>query len=270
MRRKILGIILISLCMSFVACSGSKEKENSENMSEEQEVLAEEMTVFENEMYDSAEVEEPEDMAAYGEESWKQEAGEQEREDAKVTYNTEDYGIVENYGGEFYYEENVMGFYYNVESFYLNSDFLYTMNDTLERIYDDYLSQYQATENWYMEQGVQEYPEGRVPYSEFLFLGVQYVDHDYVSLLFNDVSYMGGVSGYSFLDAVTIDRHTGEEVNASEVLGESDEEILVRVNELMGLEEETDWGYLDFYLQQDTIVFFYRMPGFWDDVVLGR
>ena len=41
MRRKILGIILISLCMSFVACSGSKEKENSENMSEEQEVLAE-------------------------------------------------------------------------------------------------------------------------------------------------------------------------------------------------------------------------------------
>ena len=144
------------------------------------------------------------------------------------------------------------------------------MNDTLDRFYDDYLYQYQQTENWYMEQGKQEMPEGRVPYSELIFLGVQYVDNDYVSLLFNDVSYMGGAHPYSMFDAITIDRHTGEEVNASEVLKESDEEILEKVNDLMGLEADADWAELDFYLQKDKIIFFYRMPGYWEDVVLGR
>lgn len=191
-------------------------------------------------------------------------------EDNEITYIADDYGEIEEYGGEFYYDEDNKGFYYHIESFYLNSDFLYTMNDTLEKFYDEYLEQYLETQNWYMEQGVQELPEGNVPYSKLLYQGIQYVDNDYVSLLFNDVTYMGGATTYSMYDAITLDRHTGEEVKASDILGESDAEILKTVNELMGLDEEADWEDLDFYLEEDKIVFFYRMPGFWDNVVLGR
>lgn len=310
MKRKILGIMLIGLCMSFIACSGSKEEGNSGNMPGKQEVVEQELTAkkdennenaadeketveheltasedennkknvsgeqenleqelaaFEDEMYDPAEFVEPGDMIMYEEERWWQEAEPQE-----IIYRAEDYGEIQEYGSEFYYEEDVMGFYYNLETFYLNSEFLYTMNETLDRFYDDYLYQYRETEDWYMEQGKEEDAEERVPYSELLFLGIQYVGQDYVSLLFNDVTYMGGVHPYSFWDAVTIDCCTGEEVNASEILGINDEEILNVVNELMGLEEYTDWGHLDFYLQGDNIVFFYRMPGYWDDVVLKR
>ncbi len=187
-----------------------------------------------------------------------------------IQYIAEEYGEIQEYGGEFYYDEETKGFYYHMEMFFLGSDFLYTMNDTLQEFYDGYLRQYQETEEWYLEQGAEEVPEGRVPYSELLFLGIQYIDNDYVSLLFNDVTYMGGAHPYSMWDAITVDRHTGEEVTASEILGESDEEILEKVSELMGLDVMATWEELDFYLQQDRIVFFYRMPGFWNDVVLGR
>ena len=50
----------------------------------------------------------------------------------------------------------------------------------------------------------------------------------------------------------------------------SDSEILQTVNELMGLDEPADWNDLDFYLEDNNIVFFYRMPGIWEDVILGR
>ncbi len=196
--------------------------------------------------------------------------GSEQKKDEEKVYLTEDYGEIEEYGGEFYFDEDNKGFYYHIESFYLNSDFLYTMNDTLEEIYDEYLEQYLETQDWYMEQGKQELPEGNVPYSKLVFQGVQYVDNDYISLLFNDVTYMGGATAYSRLDAITLDRHTGKEVSASEILGESDDELLHWVNKLMGLDEEADWEDLDFYLQDEKIVFFYRVPGFWEEVILRR
>ena len=49
-----------------------------------------------------------------------------------------------------------------------------------------------------------------------------------------------------------------------------DSELLESVNKLMGFDEKTDWSDLDFYLEEDNIVFFYRMPGIWEDVTLGR
>ncbi len=185
-------------------------------------------------------------------------------------YIAEDYGEIQAYGSEFYYVEETKGFYYNMEMFYLNSDFISSMNDTLEEFYDGYVKQYQESEDWHIEQGKQEMPEGKVPYSELLFLGIQYVNNDYISLLFNDVTYMGGAHPYSMFDAITIDRCTGEEVTASQILEESDKDILEKVSDLMGLDRQAKWTDIDFYLQEDTIVFFYRMPGYWDDVTLGR
>lgn len=247
MGRKIRAAVLLSFCFLLTGCSSvnsdSKEAQITQEVTEQTQEIVEQ----------------------------NQKVTEQSQEVAQtVTYLAEDYGEIQEYGSEFYYEEDVMGFFYNMECFYLNSDFLYTMNDTLEKFYDEYLRQYQETENWYMEEGKQELPPGKVPYSELRFLEVRYVDNDYVSLLFDDVTYMGGANSYSMYDAVTLDRHTGEEVTAAEILQEDDSRLLNTVVELMGLEGEADWKDIDFYLQEDKIVFFYRMPGIWEEVVLGR
>lgn len=187
-----------------------------------------------------------------------------------IHYISEEYGEILPYGGEFYYDENTKGFSYELEMFYLNSDFLYSMNDTLQEFYDGYIKQYQETENFYMEQGPEsvEITEEQVPYSKLLFLGIQHIENDYVSLLFNDVTYMGGARPYSRYDAITIDCCTGREVTASEILMESNEVILEKISDLMGLDVVADWEDIDFYLQEDSIVFFYRMPGYWEDVIL--
>lgn len=261
MKRKMWIMVIISIGIIMTAC-GEKEavkkgKDESERI--EQEKVREEITEVES----GEEEEKVDDAVEYPEET-------QEDSKKEILYNAVDYGDIEEYGGEFYYDEDNKGFYYHIECFYLNSDFLYTMNDTLEKFYDEYLKQYLETQDWYMEQGKQELPEGNVPYSKLLFQGVQYVDNDYISLLFNDVTYMGSANAYSRLDAITLDRHTGKEVKASEILGINDLEILDTVNELMGLDEETDWENLDFFLEEEKIVFFYRIPGFWDDLVLGR
>ena len=49
MKQKILGIMLMGLCMSFIACSGSKEEENRGNMSGKQELVEQELTVKKDE-----------------------------------------------------------------------------------------------------------------------------------------------------------------------------------------------------------------------------
>ena len=264
MKWKIKFVVVACICLLLIGCNEKKqEKEVIEgNVTEEQlnvETIASEAVVQEGFVTetDSADISGQEVLI---EESASDEKG----------YITEDFGEIQSYGSEFYYDEETKGFYYNLEMFYLNSDFLYTMNDTLEEFYDGYLKQYQETEDFYLEQGESDLPEGVVPYSELLFLGIQYIDNDYVSLLFNDVTYMGGAHPYSRFDAITIDRCTGEEVTASQILGESDEEILAKVSDLMGLDVVADWEDIDFYLQADSIVFFYRMPGYWEDVVLGR
>lgn len=235
----------------------TQAEEYGEEMSEPANT---ELEAFQAEMYD--------EWAEY----LKQEKAEGEAADTgeEVVYQAENYGEIQEYGSEFYFEEDKMGFYYNMETFYLGSDFLYTMNDTLQEFYDGYLKQYQETEDWYMEEGEQELPEGKVPYSELIFLGIEHIDNDYVSLLFNDVSSMGGARAYSRFDAITVDRHTGKEVTASEILGESDTELLAKVSNLMGLDIIADWEDIDFYLEDGTIVFFYRLQGYFEDVVLAR
>lgn len=262
MQRRVYLVSIILICFLLAGCNVNRQsKYGVEEGSSQEEVNRQEEVNNQAEANSQEEIEiidEVEEKSPYLENA-------EEKE-----YITEDYGEILPYGSEFYYDEDTMGFYYNLESFYLNSDFLYIMNDTLEEFYDGYLKQYRETEDFYLEQGESDLPKGVVPYSELLFLGIQYIDNDYVSLLFNDVAYMGGAHPYSRFDAITIDRCTGEEVTASQILGESDEEILAKVSDLMGLDVVADWEDIDFYLQADSIVFFYRMPGYWEDVVLGR
>ena len=144
MKMRSLLCILVSVCFILTACSGNN---NSENMQAEGDISVEEsaeekgiepekdidsseeaeMEQFEDEMYDPVKFVEPGDMTTQEEECWWQEAELQE----DVIYKAEDYGEIQKYGSEFYYEEDVMGFYYNLEAFYLFS-FLITLPRTLK------------------------------------------------------------------------------------------------------------------------------------------
>lgn len=101
-------------------------------------------------------------------------------------------------------------------------------------------------------------------------LSISYIGEDYVSILYNAVSYMGGAHPYSQFDGITIDCKTGEEVSASQLMGKSDDEILTEISNRMGLDIAGTWDEIDYYLTDSEIVFFYRMPGYWEDVVLER
>ena len=81
---------------------------------------------------------------------------------------------------------------------------------------------------------------------------------------------MGGAHPYSNLVGITIDCRTGKQVTASELLGKSDDEILKEVSKTMGMDVIGTWDDISFYITDSTIVFFYRMPLFWDDVVWPR
>ena len=81
---------------------------------------------------------------------------------------------------------------------------------------------------------------------------------------------MGGAHPYSRFDGITIDCKTGQQVSASQLLEKSDEEILTEISNEMGFDYIGTWDDVDFYLTDSTMVFFYRMPGYWDDVVLQR
>ena len=93
---------------------------------------------------------------------------------------------------------------------------------------------------------------------------------DYISILYNDVCDMGGAHPYSRMDGITIDCKTGEQVLASQLVEKEDEEILKEVSDAMGFDSLGTWEDMDFYLTDSTIVFFYRMPGYWDDVEWNR
>lgn len=157
-------------------------------------------------------------------------------------------------------------YYYEMECFYFDDSFPASINDTLRTIYDAYETQYQQDADLYKTE--ESYPD--VPYSRLHLLQLTYVGEDYVSILYNDIAYMGGAHPYSSLNGITIDCHTGKEAVASEILGKSDEEILKEVCENMGMNQTAEWGEVDFYLTDENIVFFYHQPMFWEDVIWER
>lgn len=184
-------------------------------------------------------------------------------------FEIEEYGWIEEKKQE-YFEEGTkeLTYYYNMEQFFVkdtleNAD---KINSALQEIYKEYEITYssEAENNPYAPEGVQ------VPYSFFHILRITYVGQDYISILYNDVCDMGGAHPYSRMDGITIDCKTGEQVLASQLVEKEDEEILKEVSDAMGFDSLGTWEDIDFYLTDSTIVFFYRMPGYWDDVEWNR
>lgn len=186
------------------------------------------------------------------------------------TYSIEEYGTVEEKRQEYFADgtEN-MSFYYKMENFFF-SDTLSNaeqVNHTLQQIYDGYEESYIEGAKVHKSE-VDEALE--TPYTYWRILSLKYVGEDYVSILYNDVYYMGGAHPYSRFDGITIDCKTGQQVSASQLLEKSDKEILTEISNAMGIASIDAWDDVDFYLTDSTIVFFYRMPGFWEDVILQR
>lgn len=186
----------------------------------------------------------------------------------------EEYGVVEEKQQEFLGEETKeVSYYYKMEEFFINDTVsnASSINRTLQQIYEEHEKKYVETSELY-KNGVDEFGEAlpNVPYDYWHLLSLSYAGEDYISILYNDIGYMGGAHSYSRFYGITIDCRTGKQVSASELLEKSDEEILTEVSSTMGLDVSGTWEDIDFYLTDETMVFFYREPGFWEDVVWDR
>lgn len=200
-----------------------------------------------------------------------------EKKEEEKRYRPEDYGVVEMEKEEFYGKDEEVSYYYKMENFYLSDTFSRRVNAVLQKIYDDYEAQYLRTAEL-IESGFDEFDESAspalsavdTPYDYWQLVGLKYVGKDYISILYNDIPYMSNTHPYSRFDGITINCRTGKEVTASEILEKSNEEILEEVSEKMGLEDTATWDDIDFYLTDSSIVFIYRVPDWWEDVVMPR
>lgn len=182
----------------------------------------------------------------------------------------ETYGSIEETRKEFFDEENGgMSYYYKMERFFVKDSFVNasSVNNTLKQIYDKCEAEYIQTSEIHSSS----LHRLAMPYNFWHILNVAYAGSDYISLLYNDVYHMGGAHPYSRFDGITIDCATGEEIFASHFLQKSDEEILAEISNKMGFSQTVlSWDDIDFYIEDTSIVFFYRMPGFREDVVIQR
>ncbi|MCI8615995.1 MAG: hypothetical protein HFJ01_13060 [Lachnospiraceae bacterium] len=200
-----------------------------------------------------------------------------EKKEEEKRYRPEDYGVVEMEKEEFYGKDGEVSYYYKMENFYLSDTFSRRVNAALQKIYDDYEAQYLRTAEL-IESGFDEFDESAnptlsaadTPYDYWQLVGLKYVGKDYISILYNDIPYMSNTHPYSRFDGITINCRTGKEVTASEFLEKSNEEILEEVSKKMGLEDTATWDDIDFYLTESSIVFIYRVPDWWEDVVMPR
>lgn len=245
MKKKLLfGVIILSVIGSITGCQG-----NNKDINEAMRTLQKVET-----------------------ESISNEAVEESQE--KI-YNIEDYGIIEEKKQEFFGKDTeVMSYYYIMEEFFINDNLsnAVSVNEVLQQIYDGYEEKYIENGQNHQQSGLDEFGEEiqNVSYDQWHILALCYAGEDYISILYNDIGYFGGVHPYSCFDGITIDCRTGQEVFVSELLGRSDEDILTEISSMMGLDITATWKDIDFYLTDSTIVFFYRMPGFFEDVVLPR
>lgn len=253
-------IVVLRLGISYVA----NDKETiydtsvSTDIDTEDDSVAEGDSVTEDELQEDSLSSEAEDVR-----------NEEAENEQAMLYSAEEYGTVGENRQEFVDEETRDVFYYyqmDVFFFYDTIPNAAFINQTLQHIYDEYEDSYAEAAIVY-EDSEESFD---TPYAYWKLVSIDYVGEDYISILYNDIDYMGGAHPYSRLDGITIDCKTGEEVSASQFLGRDDEEILTEISAAMGLDSTAAWDDIDFYLTDSTIVFFYRMPGFWDDVVLQR
>ena len=194
-------------------------------------------------------------------------------EDNENVYDLKSYGTLTSKEQKFFAKESEqLVYFYTIEEFFFNDTVLNAslINEILQNIYQTYEQECIETAELYQIDQEDMETSDTIPYDSLCMMSIEYVGEDYISILYNDVSYMGGAHPYSRFDGITIDCKTGKEVLALEFFDKSEEDILIQISNKMGLDVIATWEDIDFYLTDTEIVFFYHMPNFWEDVVLPR
>lgn len=176
------------------------------------------------------------------------------------------YGKIEQEHHDFQDENGNVYYYYDMECFYFNDSYPEVLNETLQAYYDSIREDYRQDSASY-EGGSGDEPN--TPYDSLIFQYFTYVGEDYVSLVYNDVVYMGGAHPYSAMDGITIDCSTGEMVSVDCFIDDSDEEIGGQLKSVLGMDvyDSAEW---DYYITENSVVFFYYDPRYWDSVATKR
>lgn len=201
----------------------------------------------------------------------------------------EDYGSIEEKDFSFVNEFDETIYYYEMELLRWNEGAVpKPVISYLDKFYEEKEAEYQEygekllEEDWLhrlaVENGDVEDESrsemGPEAYNKLYFQYISYIGEDYISLVYYEVTNMGGARDYGTLEGITIDCKTGEEVTAAQVLGiENDEELCYEISDRMGAEQVFSWDELDYYITDKAIVFYgkeYWMTGNYEDVVIWR
>ncbi|MGN0342016.1 MAG: hypothetical protein ACI4DO_04405 [Roseburia sp.] len=176
------------------------------------------------------------------------------------------YGTMKQEHEEFSNSDGSVGFYYDMECFYFDDSYPAVLNETLQSYYDSIREGYCSDAEIYVGD---EAEAGDTPYDSLIFQYFTYVGDDYISIVYNNVCYMGGAHPYSAFDGITIDCGTGEIVQVSNFVYETEDEIGEQLQNLLGLDyfDINEW---DYYITEERVVFFYYNPLFWDSVETAR
>lgn len=176
------------------------------------------------------------------------------------------YGKMEMIHEEFVGEEGSVNFYYDMECFYFDDDYPEVLNERLQEYYDSVEESYLKDAQVYTKPFEDNYD---TPYNHLIFQFFTYIGEDYVSLVYNDVSYMGGAHPYSSMKGITIDCASGDIVSAQQFLADSDEIIGEHLQAVLGMDSASMDAW-EFYLTKTSVVFFYYDPKYWDSVAVRR
>lgn len=178
-----------------------------------------------------------------------------------VNYDETVYGNIRKEHEEFRDQDGSSYFYYDMDCFYFDETYPAILNETLQTYYDLKKESYHHDSETYAGGSSEE--SNMLPYDSLILDHVTYAGNDYVSLLFNDVSYMGGAHPYSAFEGITIDCSTGEIVPVNRFLDDSDEDIGEQIRAVSGIDvyDPREW---DYYITARSVVFFYYDPRFGD------
>lgn len=177
------------------------------------------------------------------------------------------YGKMASEHEEFQNEGGKVFFYYDMECFYFNDEYPEILNKTLQTYYDSIAESYRQDSTAYV--GDDSWEDANTPYDSLIFQYFSYVGDDYVSLVYNNVAYMGGAHPYSALEGITIDCSTGGVVSVDRFIDDSDEEIGEQLKNVFEIDEyfSTEWS---FYITENSVVFFYYDPHIWSAAATKR
>ena len=201
----------------------------------------------------------------------------------------EEWGRIDEKDFQFINELDDVVYYYQMENFHFDENKVtQPVIDTLNRLCEEKEKEYKewgdslmeedwkhrlAVESGEVEADEEEF-EGENSYNKWFFQYISYIGEDYVSLVYCEITGMGGPNEYDTLEAYTIDCTTGNILTASEILGiQNDAALRCEISDKMGTEQFLTWDELGYYITDKAIVFFgkeYWMQGTYEDVIVWR